>query len=100
MLSEEQVRSALKNVVDPEISFNIVDLGLVYSIEISGSRVFVRMTLTSPACPVGPQILEQARHEISCLTGVSDVEIELTFDPPWGIEKASPEIKALFEQQM
>ena len=89
MVTEEMVRTALKNVVDPEIGLDIVNLGLVYNVDIldQGKRVSVDMTLTTPACPAGPQILEQARREIGALKDVyqdmEDVTINLVWTPFW-----------------
>lgn len=89
MITEEMVRAALQNVVDPEIGMDIVNLGLVYRVDIldGGSRVDVDMTLTTPACPAGPQILEQARNEIMALSEVyknlKDVTINLVWTPFW-----------------
>ena len=89
MITEEMVRTALKNVVDPEIGLDIVNLGLVYNVDVEngGKRVSVDMTLTTPACPAGPQILEQARREIGTLRDVfqdlEDVSINLVWTPFW-----------------
>lgn len=89
MVTEEMVRSALKNVVDPEIGLDIINLGLVYKVDIldNGKRVAVDMTLTTPACPAGPQIIEQARREISALKDVykemEEVDINLVWTPFW-----------------
>ncbi len=89
MVTEDMVRTALKNVVDPEIGLDIVNLGLVYNIDVQelGKKVQVDMTLTTPACPAGPQIIEQARREISGLKEVfkdlEDVSINLVWTPFW-----------------
>jgi metal-sulfur cluster biosynthetic enzyme len=89
MITEEMVRSALKNVYDPEIGLDIINLGLVYQIEVleQGKRIEVDMTLTTPACPAGPQIIEQARREISTLKDVysslEDININLVWTPFW-----------------
>jgi metal-sulfur cluster biosynthetic enzyme len=89
MLNEEMVRTALKNVIDPEIGLDIINLGLVYNIDVhdQGQKVDVDMTLTTPACPAGPQIIEQARREIGALRDVyadlSEVNINLVWTPFW-----------------
>ena len=89
MITEEMVRTALKNVVDPEIGLDIVNLGLVYKVDVqdAGKKVEVDMTLTTPACPAGPQIINQARAEISALRDVfkdlEDVSINLVWTPFW-----------------
>ena len=89
MITEDMVRSALKNVYDPEIGLDVVNLGLVYNIDIHdrGTKVDVDMTLTTPACPAGPQIIEQARREIGALKDVyqdmEDVSINLVWTPFW-----------------
>lgn len=74
---------ALRQVVDPELMINIVDLGLVYSINHTDRKVLVEMTLTSPACPAGPQIISQAKMSLEKLSGVDSAEIKLTMSPPW-----------------
>ena len=74
---------ALREVIDPELMINIVDLGLVYSINQTERKVLVEMTLTSPACPAGPQIISQAKMSLEKLDGVDLAEIKLTMSPPW-----------------
>ncbi len=89
MLNEDLVRSALKNVIDPEIGLDIVNLGLIYGVDITedGRKVDVNMTLTTPACPAGPQIMEQARREVLGLNTVysalEEVSINLVWVPFW-----------------
>lgn len=84
---------ALKEIYDPELQHNIVDLGLVYDVDDEDGDVHVTMTLTTPACPVGPQILEGVRESVLKVPGVKDVDVELTFDPPWGTDMMSEEIR-------
>jgi len=99
MLTEELVRSALKNVYDPEIGMDIVNLGLVYNVDIqeNGRRVVVDMTLTTPACPAGPQILTQAKREIEGLrqvySNLEDVQINLVWTPFWNPSMMSEEAR-------
>src|ERR1043166_3955004 len=86
-VSEEAVREALKQVVDPELFVNIIDLGLVYSVlvEPAGDKenVKIEMTMTSPACPAGPQLIAQSKTVTSAIEGVGDVEVKLVMTPPW-----------------
>lgn len=92
-LTSEKVFDVLKNVVDPEIQYNIVDLGLIYDVQVSNSvDVAIQMTLTSPACPFGPMIIHDVR-ECTLSLGAGDVQIELVWQPPWGPEKMSEEAK-------
>ena len=84
MPTDEEVMNALKAVYDPEIGINIVDLGLVYGVETEGNDVRVNMTLTSPACPLGPIIQTQAKAILSSqFEDVEDVDIHLVWNPPW-----------------
>ncbi len=89
MITEEMVRTALKNVYDPEIGLDIVNLGLVYNIDVQGlgKTVQIDMTLTTPACPAGPQIIDQARREVNALRDVfqdlQEVNINLVWTPFW-----------------
>lgn len=92
----EQVREALKDVYDPEIPVNVVDLGLIYDMDVSDSNeVFVKMTLTAPGCGMGPYIAQQAEWAIAELEGVEDVNVELTFDPPWSPDMLTEDGKIL-----
>jgi metal-sulfur cluster biosynthetic enzyme len=89
---EPDVRDALRHVIDPELGINIVDLGLVYGVEIEGARVRVRMTMTTPACPLGAYLSDLARSEVhDRLPGVQDVVVELVWEPPWDPGMMSPE---------
>jgi metal-sulfur cluster biosynthetic enzyme len=82
--AEDDIRDALRYVVDPEVGLNVVDLGLVYGIDVSAERIGVRMTMTTPACPLGDTIMESARAAIrAAAPKVRDIEIELVWDPPW-----------------
>ncbi|KKK67782.1 hypothetical protein LCGC14_2950650 [marine sediment metagenome] len=94
MISEDLVMEALKEVYDPELHYNIVDLGLVYEVDIKDGDVHVLMTLTTPACPVGPMIIEQVQETVGIMPGVKDVDVEITFDPMWSPDLMSDEAKA------
>ena len=93
-ITEDQVRLALRRVKDPDINLNIVDLGLVYDILIEGRDVTVAMSLTSPACPAGPQILHEAERELRALPGVGEVRIDLVWSPPWTPDRIEPRVRA------
>jgi len=95
-VTEDQVKDALSTVTDPELGFNIVDLGLVYNVQIEGSKVYVEMTLTSMACPAGPHMVEAAREAVLALDGVEEVDVSLTFSPPWGPEMMREELRWIF----
>ncbi|MYC28671.1 MAG: DUF59 domain-containing protein [Chloroflexi bacterium] len=95
-VSQEEVYQALKTVYDPEIPVNVVDLGLIYDVQVTDeNNVFVQMTLTFPGCGMGPHIAQQAEWAIQDLDGVEEVEIELTFDPPWSPEMISEEARMM-----
>jgi FeS assembly SUF system protein len=94
-LTREAVFEALKNVYDPEIPLNVVDLGLVYDVQIKdGGSVYVQMTLTAPGCGMGPFIGQQAEWAVQDLDGVEEVEVEMVFDPPWSPDRISEEARA------
>lgn len=95
VLSEEIARSALRGVKDPELDMNIVELGLVYDVEIEDGAVQVRMTLTSPGCPAGPMITNDAYRVLRALDGVKDVNIEIVWEPYWTPERIDPKVRAL-----
>lgn len=90
MLTEKEVRTVLRGVIDPEIGMNIVDLGLVYGVEISDNRLHIDLTMTTPACPMGEMILDDVHEALAALapTGV-EIDIELVWDPPWSPDKMS-----------
>lgn len=90
-INEEEVWEVLKVVTDPEIGIDVVNLGLVYGIDIEGSNVKVRMTLTSMGCPATGLIEFQAKEAVGTVDGVDDVQVEFTFDPPWGPDKMTEE---------
>ncbi|HEX6262314.1 MAG TPA: metal-sulfur cluster assembly factor [Actinomycetota bacterium] len=91
---EEQVLESLKNVIDPELGINIVDLGLVYEVSVDDGTLHVEYTLTTMGCPIGPLIESQMRQTISGIEGVEDFEAEMVFSPPWSPDKMSEEAKA------
>lgn len=94
MLDETAVIKALRQVKDPEAGLNIVDLGLVYDVEIEDGKVGVKMTLTSPGCPAGGQILSESDQAIRGLDGVKDVKIDLVWEPYWTPERIDPKVRA------
>lgn len=96
MPTVEQVRDALRAVKDPELNLNVVDLGLVYEIAVSeGGEVHVEMTLTSPGCPVGPEMLSDAQAVLEKIEGVTRADVELVWEPYWTPEKMDPRVRSL-----
>lgn len=91
---EDQVLESLKNVIDPELGINIVDLGLVYEVSVDDGTLRVEYTLTTMGCPIGPLIESQMRQTIEGIEGVDDFEAEMVFSPPWTPDKMSEEAKA------
>ncbi len=99
MSIEKQIVMAIKQVYDPEIPVNIYDLGLIYEIRVDIlKKAFIKMTLTSPNCPMADDLLQDVHDAVSIVPGIEDVAIELTFDPPWDKSRMSEE--ALFELGM
>ncbi len=94
MVTEDQVRKALRKVKDPELNLDLVVLGLIYDIDIEGSHVDMTMSLTSPACPVAGEIVNSARAAIEGVEGVESADVELTFSPPWTPERIPPMIRS------
>ena len=94
VVSEDQVKLALRRVKDPDLQLNIIDLGLVYAIAVDGTTVKVDMTLTSPACPSGPELMTNAQNEVKSLPGVEKVEVNLVWMPFWTPEKMEPRVRA------
>jgi len=93
-LDVDTIREALRTVVDPELGFNIVDLGLVYTIDLNGGDVLVEMTLTSPGCPSAGQLIGQADAAVRDLEGVDKVSVELVWEPYWSPERVNPKLRA------
>ena len=83
VLGQDSVMEALKDVYDPEIPVNVVDLGLIYTVEVADGDVHVEMTLTAPGCGMGPYIAQQAEWRIAEIADVEDVQVDVVFDPPW-----------------
>lgn len=81
--------SALREVIDPEIGLDVVDLGLVYELVVDGSSIAVALTMTSPTCPLGEQIVRDAEHRLAALDGAGQVRVELVWDPPWSPDRMS-----------
>lgn len=95
-ITKEAVIEALKDVYDPEIPFNVVDLGLIYGVEIEGKKVKIRMTLTAVGCPLSYFLVEMVRDTVKeKIPEVEDVEVELVFDPPWTPDRMNPEARKL-----
>jgi metal-sulfur cluster biosynthetic enzyme len=97
MADEESVRDALREVNDPEVGMNIVDLGLVYDVEVSPVRVRVTMTMTSPTCPMGDYLVDSVRDAVRrAAPEVPDVEVKLVWDPPWTPERMNEDARKFF----
>ncbi len=93
----DAVRNALRDVIDPEAGINIVELGLVYRIELAGSVVNVDLTMTSPTCPMGDMILDDARQAVeACLPEGMSLDLQLVWEPPWGPERMSEKARGHF----
>jgi metal-sulfur cluster biosynthetic enzyme len=95
MPTSETIRKALRAVKDPELNLNIIDIGLIYDVEVNEEGdVRVKMTLTSPGCPAGGEIIEDVKRVAGDLEGVRSVEVELVWDPYWTPEKMDPRVRA------
>jgi metal-sulfur cluster biosynthetic enzyme len=93
MVDQDDVLEALSNVIDPELGLDFVELGLIYDVAIDGGSVKVTFTLTTPACPIGPQVSEQMEEFVGELPGVEEVIPTMIFTPPWSPEKMSEDAK-------
>ena len=100
LVAEDAVREALKEVIDPELFVNIVDLGLIYTVDVKPaeedaekSDVKIEMTMTSPACPAGPQLLGGSKDAVGRMEGVNDVEVKLVMEPPWTPDRMTEDAK-------
>ena len=90
----DQARLALRKVKDPELNLNIIDLGLVYDVRVNGTDVDVDMSLTSPGCPSGPEIMGDAERMLKSMPGVGNVTINLVWTPFWSPERIEPRVRA------
>ena len=93
-ITEDQVKLALRRVKDPELNLNILDLGLVYAIRVEGTSVSIDMSLTSPGCPSGPEIMTDAERQLKAIPGVTDVAVNLVWSPYWTPERIEPRVRA------
>ena len=93
MPTVDDVEAALTNVIDPELGLDFVELGLIYGVEVEGGDVHVTFTLTSPGCPIGPQVSEQIEEFVTDVDGVNSVESSMTFSPPWTPERMTEDAK-------
>jgi metal-sulfur cluster biosynthetic enzyme len=94
MVPVEEINDALREVIDPELGLDFVELGLIYGVEVDAEgAVNVTYTLTSPGCPIGPQVEEQIEEFVSEIEGVTSVSSAVTFQPPWTVEKMSEDAK-------
>jgi len=94
MVTEEAVRAVLRKVKDPELNLSIIDLGLVYEVGVDGTEVHVKMSLTSPGCPSGAEIISGAQEAIEGVEGVTKVDVELVWSPYWTPERIDPKVRA------
>lgn len=94
MVTEKEVTDVLKECYDPEISVNIIDLGLVYETKIKEDKVFIKMTLTSPFCPMSSFIQSDIKNKLESLDGINEAEVEIVWEPPWSQDKMSEAAKA------
>lgn len=93
MPEQALIYEKLKEIYDPEVGINIVDMGLIYSLDIADSKVEITMTLTSPGCPAGPQILSQIDSQVKTVDGIEDVDIKVVWSPPWSPDMLSEEAR-------
>ena len=91
--SLDQVKLVLRRVKDPELNLNIVDLGLIYDIQVEGAVVNVDMSLTSPGCPSGPEIMGEAEKQLRTVPGIEDVKMNLVWTPPWTPDRIEPRVR-------
>jgi metal-sulfur cluster biosynthetic enzyme len=93
VVTEDLVKLALRRVKDPELNLNIVDLGLVYEIRVEGTSVSIDMSLTTPACPSGPELMDDATRQLQGIPGVTDAQVHLVWSPPWTPDRIEPRVR-------
>ena len=94
MVSKDDVLNCLMQVYDPDIGIDVVSLGLVYDIRVDNSKVFVLFTLTFPGCPYADFLVQEVKDAVLVLSEVKEVEVKLTFDPPWSPDRVDPDVRA------
>src|SRR5215216_8009618 len=94
VVTEDEVKLALRRVKDPELNLNVIDLGLIYAINVDGATVSVDMSLTSPGCPSGPEIMRDVEQQLRAMPGVEDVVVNLVWSPYWTPERIEPRVRA------
>lgn len=97
-LTEDAVREELKKVIDPELFVNIVDLGLIYVVDLKEgeddkTNIAIEMTMTSPMCPAGPQLIANSKQVVSAMEGVGEVEVKIVMDPPWSPDRMTDDAR-------
>lgn len=92
-MTKDSIIKKLKTVLDPELGINIVDLGLIYDVKINKNKVRIKLTLTTPGCPLSPYFARSIEEAVLKVKGVDDVQIDLTFEPPWTPEKMTEEAR-------
>ncbi len=96
MVTEKDVWNELKKVIDMELGVDVVNLGLIYEVRVDdGEKVYIKMTMTTPTCPLANAIVADVYHHVKSIPGVEDVDIELTFDPPWNPDMMTPQARKL-----
>jgi metal-sulfur cluster biosynthetic enzyme len=95
MVNKEDVLNALRNVIDPEIGLDVVNLGLIYDLKVENDSVFVKMTMTVVGCPLTSWILTDAENKIREIPDVKEVKVELVWDPPWSVDRISDEARKM-----
>ncbi len=93
MANQEDITNALRTVIDPEIGLNIVDLGLIYEIQINEGKATVKMTLTTPGCPMHATISQEVKEKVESLNGINEAIVQIVWDPPWTMDRMSDEAK-------
>lgn len=93
-VTADQAKLVLRRVKDPELNLNIVDLGLIYDVNVDGSDVRIDMSLTSPGCPSGPEIMGEAEQQLKTIPGVGGVTVNLVWSPPWTPDRIEPRVRA------
>jgi len=93
MVTKQDVMKVLKECLDPEIGINVIDLGFIYGVKVDKNKVHIKMTLTTPGCPMHSFIVEDIRNKVNKLKGVKEVNVELVWDPPWTPDRMSDEAK-------